>query len=216
MWIKICGVRDVDFALQVATWGADAIGLNFFQPSPRSVPLSTASRISAAVSGKLLRVGLFVNHSIQEIASICAVCELDLIQLHGDEPPSFLVQLPALPVIKAFRLGPEHESLDSLIDYVERCQELGRPLWACLVDAAVPGVYGGSGAQLDWRTLGNQWSAHAPRLILAGGLNPHNVRQAIELVRPWGVDVASGVESSKGVKSADLSQAFIAMARDTR
>lgn len=212
MWIKICGIRDTATAHRIAELGADAIGLNFYAPSPRSVSPATALEISRSIAGSILPVGLFVNHSVDQIRSICRSCELTTIQLHGDEPPEFLTQLNEFKIIRAFRIG--QGGLAPVTEYLNQCDTLGSRPWACLIDAAVPGHFGGSGATVDWNTLAEDYLRHEwPQLVLAGGLTSANISQAIDVVHPWGVDVASGVESSRGVKDINLIEAFISTAR---
>jgi phosphoribosylanthranilate isomerase len=212
MWIKICGIRDVDTARQLVKLGADAIGLNFYAPSPRSVAVKPAAEIAECVRGQLLPIGLFVNHSLVEIRQISQECGLTTIQLHGDETPEFLAELQEFRILKAFRLGPD--GLLPVVEYLQRCERLGVKLSACLIDAAVPGHFGGSGVTVDWNQLAAEYQTELhPPLILAGGLTANNVAKSIHVVRPWGVDVASGVESSKGVKDLLLVKQFIEAAR---
>lgn len=212
MWIKICGVRDVDTAREIAKLGADAIGLNFYPPSPRCVTVSQAVAIAHSIRQQATAVGLFVNHSIKDIREICRNCELTTIQLHGDEPPEFLAELQDFQILRAFRIGPE--GLHPVLNYLARCDRLNVRPHGCLIDAAVPGTYGGSGVTVDWRQLAIEYAANSlPPLILAGGLTADNVAEAINIVHPWGVDVASGVEISKGVKDLKLVERLIQAAR---
>lgn len=208
MWTKICGIRDVQTAQAVAKLGPDAIGLNFYVPSPRRVEISDAADIVAAIGNQVLPVGLFVNHSLAEIRELCRNCRITTIQLHGDEAPEFLAELSEFRILRAFRVGPA--GLAPVIDYLQQCNALNVPLWACLIDAVAPGQFGGSGVTVDWTRLAAEYSVETlPRLILAGGLTADNVAGAIRTVRPWGVDVASGVEVSRGVKDLGLVERFI-------
>lgn len=211
MWTKICGIRDSDAARFVAGLGADAIGLNFYAPSPRSITVAQGVEIADAVRGQVLTAGLFVNHSIAEVRQISSDVGCDLLQFHGDEPPEFLAEFPDCHIIRAFRVGPE--GLAPVADYLRRCRVLQAMPWACLIDAAVSGQYGGSGVTTDWHRLGDEFHGGWPPMILAGGLNPSNVADAIRVAQPWGVDVASGVESERGIKDRDLIEAFIQNAR---
>ena len=216
MWIKVCGIRECATAVSVAELGVDAIGLNFYSRSPRSVTREEAIAISNALPKGILRVGVFVNHACSEIESIVSACRLDIVQLHGDERPSFLVELrqklPDIPLIRAWRM-PE-EGLGDLTKFLEDCRSHQVPLAGCLVDAHVSGLYGGSGKTVPWQRLSEQYSHQsAPPLILAGGLTPANIAEAISVVRPWGVDVASGVESAPGVKDLQLTKQFVENAR---
>jgi phosphoribosylanthranilate isomerase len=216
MWVKICGIRDVSTAQMVADYRPDAIGLNFYPASPRYVELEKAKEISEAIPASLKIVGVFVNPPLCEIAAVAYQARLDFAQLHGDEPPAFLKEihesLPDVQLIRAWRMGAE--GLDDWARYFEDCQTLGVPLAGCLLDARVEGLYGGSGKTLAWDVVArdyqfDQW----PPLILAGGLTAKNVLNAVQSVRPFGVDVASGVESAAAVKDPDMVRDFIANAR---
>lgn len=214
MWIKICGIRDIDTANYVASLGGDAIGLNFYAPSPRSVSVEQAISIDQAVRGRITTVGLFVNHAVEEVRHISRQVGCDMLQFHGDEPPEFLAEFPDYRIIRAFRLG--EDGLVPIADYLRRCRALQAMPWACLIDAAVTGHYGGSGVTLDWHKLAADYHGGWPPMILAGGLTPANVAQAIQVAQPWGVDVASGVESSKGIKDHALIQEFVTQSRSVR
>jgi len=213
VWVKICGIRDVATALQAAAAGGDAIGLNFYRPSPRHVPVEVAAGIVAALPAGLEPIGLFVNATIGEIAATASACGLRTLQLHGDEPPELLAELGDYRLLRAFRVGAE--GVDEVAAELERLRRVGVQLRACLVDAKVSGQYGGTGARAPWEAL-RSWPAEWPPLILAGGLTPENVAEAIGVCRPWGVDVAGGVESSPGVKSAVRIRTFIENARNAR
>lgn len=212
MWVKICGIRDVETARRVCELGATAIGLNFFASSPRCVDVPTAARIVQAVTGTTEPVGLFVNHSLQQVVDIVSMCALRTLQFHGDETPEFLAEvsgrLPELRLLRAFRIG--ESGCAPLADYLAECRRLDVEPAGCLVDSHVPGKYGGTGQAAPWDLLAEQYdSAHWPPLIVAGGLNPANVVEAIQRTRPYGVDVASGVESSRGGKDLELVRRFI-------
>ncbi len=216
MWVKICGIGDVPTVQMVAGFGPDAVGLNFYPASPRFVELDTAKQIAKALPESVAVAGVFVNVPLCEIAAVAYQARLDFAQLHGDEPPEFLADiqdsLPDVKLIRAWRMGPE--GLAELADYLDRCRELGVELSACLLDARVEGVYGGSGKTVAWDVLARDYPfADWPPLILAGGLTPGNVRPAIAAVHPWGVDVASGVETSPPRKDPDLVREFILKAR---
>ncbi|WP_010582219.1 phosphoribosylanthranilate isomerase [Schlesneria paludicola] len=216
MWIKVCGVRDLETARQLAELKVDAIGLNFYASSPRVVSIDIAEAISKSISRDVSRVGVFVNHPIREVEIIASRCQLDLIQLHGDEPPAYLAdlqrRLPHLRFIRAWRMNKDR--LKSLKLYLDECRNWNGRLAACLIDAHVGGMYGGSGKTVPWGRLATDYQTTVwPPLILAGGLKPDNIAEAISVSRPWGVDVASGVESAPGVKNLDLVHAFIEKAR---
>jgi phosphoribosylanthranilate isomerase len=216
MWIKICGIRDTQTAQAVASAGADAIGLNFYAQSPRVVDPEMAGEIVAALDGAAEPVGVFVNHSVAEVRTICRQCGLRTIQLHGDEPAEQVTDLSRdYRIIRAFRVGAE--GLQSARLYLDTCQRLEAMPWACLVDASVPGKFGGTGQTAPWETLAREYkSAEWPPLILAGGLRPDNVSQAIATVGPWGVDVAGGVESKVASKDVALVRQFVLNARGPR
>jgi phosphoribosylanthranilate isomerase len=216
MWVKICGIRDVSTANLVADCRPDAIGLNFYPASPRFVELESAKQIAKSIPSSVPIVGVFVNPPLCEIATVAYGARLDFAQLHGDEPPEFLAEihetLPELKLIRAWRMGSE--GLEDWARYLQRCRDLGVPVSACLLDARVEGMYGGSGKTVAWDLVSRDYQfQNWPPLILAGGLTPGNIRQAIKAVHPWGVDVASGVESSPPVKDPDLVQEFITLAR---
>lgn len=212
MWIKICGIRDLDTALAVARLGPQAIGLNFYEESPRVVAPHVAAEIVRLLPAEVEPVGVFVNHTSEQIDSVCRQCGLKTIQLHGDEPPELLVELSAYKIVRAFRVG-ENGLLD-MANYLDHCRTLGAIPAACLVDARVEGVYGGTGRTAPWELLSKEFRTTAwPPLILAGGLRPDNVADAIRTVKPWGIDVAGGVESSPGCKDLSLVCTFIERTR---
>ncbi len=197
--IKICGITNVDDALATARAGADALGLNFYPCSPRCVSPEVARNIIAAVPAETVKVGLFVNSPAGEVCRSFDDLGLDLIQLHGDEPPEYLIQLGRRPVMRAFRIGTD--GLRPVTEYLSRCRELGALPALTLLDSAVAGAYGGTGTTVNWKMAGQYVSAgDVPPLVLAGGLSPENVTEAICDVRPAAVDTASGVESRRDAK----------------
>ncbi|MCA9235465.1 MAG: phosphoribosylanthranilate isomerase [Planctomycetales bacterium] len=210
--VKICGITNVDDALAAIDAGADAIGLNFYAKSPRCVSTDVAREIAAAVGDRALVVGVFVNESPTGMMGVATEVGLAALQLHGDEPPEMLARLPDRPLIHAQRMGAA--GLAPIVADLAACRAAGRAPDAVLVDApAAPGQYGGTGHTLAWHELASEAAAlGATPLILAGGLNAANVADAIRAVRPYGVDVASGVESSPGKKDADLVRRFVAAA----
>jgi len=211
MWVKICGIRDVETATWVCIAGADAVGLNFFTPSPRSVSVPMATDIVKSLPESVIPVGLFVNHAVAEVTEIARSCGLRTLQLHGDESPEYLAELQGFDLIKAFRVSDG--AFGAIDDYLGECRRLGVTLWGCLIDAHVKGSFGGTGQRADWEGLQRACKTDWPRLILAGGLTPENVQKGICEVHPWGVDTASGVESSPGVKEASLIEAFVLNAK---
>ncbi len=212
--IKICGVTRPQDVASVIAAGGDAVGLNFFPDSSRFVGPQAAAAVSEACGTAVQRVGVFVNASPQEILHLAAVCQLDWLQLHGDEPPEMLADLEAYPILRAFRFGAE--GFRPLQQYLERCVALQALPAAILLDAAAAGHFGGSGQTLDWPRLRTELDGQLELpWILAGGLGPHNVSDAIRQARPRGVDTASGVESSPGIKDPGLVSEFVTVARET-
>ncbi len=215
MWIKICGIRDVVTALAAAKSGADAVGLNFYERSPRCVDETVAREIVDALPFGVTPVGVFVNHTADEIRRIAASCRLSTVQLHGDEPATMLAELAELAelqVIRAVRTDGDFARLAS--QQMMESKAVGASPWAWLVDARSPDAYGGTGEMVDWESLApehrsNDW----PPLVLAGGLTAENVTEAVRTVQPWGIDVASGVETSPGVKDLAMVKSFIRRAR---
>jgi phosphoribosylanthranilate isomerase len=212
--IKICGVTSVADALAAIDAGADAIGLNFYQLSKRCIAFDEARRLVDVARARATVVGVFVNESADRIHEICEDTGLSVVQLHGDEPPEFLRLLNRdLEIVRTRRL--DDRGLPAIVADLQACRAAtGISPDALLIDAAAPGQYGGSGHTVDWRQLevGAAALGTVP-LILAGGLTPDNIAEAIRVVRPHAVDVASGVESSPGKKDAKKVRDFIAAAR---
>ncbi len=207
--VKICGITSVEDASLVAEAGADAVGLNFYPNSARYLQPRAAEAVAAALPEGVVKVGLFVNAAEDDIRERFAGLGLDLIQLHGDEPPEFVAAIEGRPVMRAFRVGAA--GLDPVYEYIERTEELGCPLRAVLVDSFRKGSYGGTGQLTDWATVAAYQAT--PPLVLAGGLTPQNVAEAIAAVRPTAVDTASGVESSPGKKNPTAVREFVRAAR---
>jgi phosphoribosylanthranilate isomerase len=204
MRVKICGIRAPEHMLVAAAAGADMIGL-VFAPSKRQVDLDTGKLLVQVLrdAGYATHVvGLFVNASVATIRQVAQECQLDCIQLHGNEPLSIMTDLPELPVWRAVRLQGADDEAEWLATT--------HPRVTLLVDAHVSGSYGGTGAQADW-TKAAELAARRP-VVLAGGLNPSNVVAAIRQVQPWAVDVSSGVERD-GIKDNGLMAAFIDLAK---
>lgn len=200
MKVKICGITTVADALLAARLGADAIGLNFFPGSKRFVEPAVARAIVQALPPLVWAVGVFVNEPLRALERVARHVGLHAVQLHGEETEAFAARL-RLPTWKALAVG------DAPPD------GRGYPqVQALVLDAAQPG-HGGGGVTFDWR-LARAVARQRP-VLLAGGLTPHNVAAAIRAVRPWGVDVASGVESSPGHKHPRKLAAFLRAARST-
>ncbi len=210
--IKICGVTTLADAQLVADAGADAIGFNFYTGSKRRVAPAVAAEIAAELPKSVSRVGVFVNASCSQILDVADQVDLDFIQLHGDEPPAFLDQLRECELgqrelVRAFRC---RDGLSSVQAYLDQCAI--RPE-AVLLDAFDEQQYGGTGQRLDWqRVIAEKPLLGETPLVLAGGLRPGNVAEAIRQIRPAAVDTASGVESAPGRKDAGLVAEFVAAA----
>ncbi len=215
-WIKICGITNVDDALTAVDAGADALGFVFYEKSPRKVDLQTTRKIVQALPKAIEKVGVFVN---QDEDSICAAADeagLTAVQLHGDSlnphiADEILERRPDIKVVIAI-------SMD------QKKPEAGVVKWnpkavhAFLVDAANTATYGGSGETFDWQASrpSVEAIARAGRVVVAGGLDPDNVGEAIRILKPWGVDVSSGVEASPGKKDPEKLRDFIKAARRHR
>jgi phosphoribosylanthranilate isomerase len=211
--IKICGITNPADAQAAASAGADAIGLNFYSNSKRFIDHETARQICAALPTGVMRVGIFVNHSVGEIQKAIDCVGFDCIQLHGDEPPPFLGKLPiSLNVIRAVRYG--RDGLRRIKTYLDECRDLGRVPDAILLDSNASAEFGGTGRAADWRRIAAERDMLGMMpVILAGGLTPDNVAEGIRMVRPSAVDVASGVESAPGRKDHARMRDFVAAAR---
>jgi len=210
--IKVCGITRAEDAAMAAAAGADALGLNFYPGSPRWVGLPLAEAIVSSLPSGVLKVGLFVNAPIEAACSTFDQLGLDLIQLHGDEPPEYLAELEGRPVVRAFRVPAG--GLPAVANYLRQCRQLGCLPRLCLMDSCRDGSYGGTGMTAAWGDLSQypieDWN---PPMVLAGGLTAENVAEAVRVVQPHAVDVASGVESSPGCKDAVLLARFVAAAR---
>jgi phosphoribosylanthranilate isomerase len=209
--IKICGITTAEDAQRAATAGAAAIGLNFYPGSPRFLSVAQAREVVANLANRVTKVGVFVNADSKVVLDTARIIGLDIIQIHGDEPPLMLQQLLDYRVIKAFRC--RDDGLEPVADFLERCRCAGRPPDAVLLDAYAPGQYGGTGRCVDWRAIrGASETIGGVPIVLAGGLTPANVARAIVEARPTAVDTASGVEVSPGVKDAEKMRRFVAAA----
>jgi phosphoribosylanthranilate isomerase len=186
--IKICGITRLEDAMAAADCGADAVGFILHEPSPRHVRPETVRGIVAALPAGIATVGVFVNRDADEVGQIVAQCRLDFIQFHGDETPGYCGRFPAGRVLKAVELRSAAD-MGRLDAYRVR---------ALLVDSRREGLYGGTGLRADWK-LASELAASRP-VILAGGLDEHNILAALETVAPAAVDINSGVEQAPGVK----------------
>jgi phosphoribosylanthranilate isomerase len=209
--VKICGIKTVDDAMAAMEAGADLIGFNFYPKSPRYIDVGICRDIMFVMRryGHVKYVGVFVNSSAEEILATMDTCGLALAQLHGDETMDMLNALDG-KAFKAFRLSADLETDSRMITDFANLQGTAPAL---LVDAAVKGVYGGSGVTADWSAAAGLAKKYP--LLLAGGLTPENVADAVRQVKPWGVDVASGVESEPGKKDAVKMSAFVKAVKQT-
>ena len=209
--IKICGVHSVEDARVVEECGADAVGLNFYPPSPRCVDEQVAQDICAAIPSRISKVGVFVNEPVAAIRRRVHELTLDYVQLHGDEPAETVVALRPILVIQAIRWDGATSSIEQ---YLVQCQQLGVHPAAILLDALHPQKYGGTGKTIKWTNVHHvRDRLGSVPLILAGGLDPSNVATAIATVKPAAVDVASGVEGEPGCKDQSKVLAFVRAAR---
>lgn len=195
--IKICGICSVDDAAIACNAGADAIGLVFYEKSPRNVTLESAAEIVASLPPLVSVVGLFVNSSDEEVRQVLSRVQLDLLQFHGDEDEDFCSSFDR-PYIKAIRVKSD-------TDLSNLCQ-LYVSARGFLLDSYRKDTPGGTGETFDWELIPSELSFP---VILAGGLNPENVAQAISAVQPWAVDVSSGVEASPGKKDQQKIEQFV-------
>ena len=193
---KICGMTQIKDAVFAVEQGADAVGFIFYNKSPRSVTMKIAKEIIAQLPPFVDTVGVFVNESVDRVNKIAEYCGLDLVQLHGEESPAFCRKIRRR-VIKAFRVK-DLQSIKLLQDYA---------VSGFLLDTFSDELQGGTGKVFDWN-LALPAKKIGP-VIMAGGLTPRNIKQAIRQVRPYGVDVCSGVEKEPGIKDPEKVRAFL-------
>lgn len=211
--IKICGVRDPDTALAAVEAGADAIGLVFVPNTPRCIGPEIGRAIMKALPAMVDVVGLFVDEPSTRVIETAAAVGFHTVQLHGREGPGYVEKLNGLRIVKAVAFEPHriHQTLDLWRDHPAGLAGL-------LCDAPPAETAGGTGSRFDWNALarlkGDGGMRGLPPLILAGGLNPENVAEAVATIGPYGVDVSSGVESSRGVKDVQRIQAFCRAVRE--
>ena len=197
--VKICGITSAADAQAAIEAGANLLGFNFYPKSPRHISEDRAAEIRSKLPKKVQAVGIFVNRLPADVITLRSSLALDAVQLHGDESPETVAQIAlVVPVIKAFRVEPEFP-ITTLDEYSKA--------FAFLFDAAHTDQYGGTGRTTDWDVARRASQKH--RIILAGGLKVENVAAAVRIVRPYGIDVASGVESSPGKKDHELLREFI-------
>jgi phosphoribosylanthranilate isomerase len=211
--IKICGITSPTDAMAAVDAGTDAIGLNFFEKSRRFIGMAQAKDIVRVLPENVVKVGVFVNASAESIRAMRDELGLDLVQLHGDESDEFSSHL-MIPHIRVLRLMGDKNEIPS---FANRCRAPNKHLVAIMADSYRAGIYGGSGDVADWAAVKLlKESLGSLPLILAGGLTPDNVADAVSTVCPDAVDVASGVESAPGVKSAERMVQFVLRAQSAR
>ena len=201
MRVKICGITNNEDAHAAVEYGADALGF-VFAKSPRQVTKKHTRDIIRNLPPFVTTVGVFVDEKVDKIKEICDFCGIHTVQLHGNEQPSYLKELEGYKLIKAFRVK-EEDDLKQLVNYKPH---------AFLLDSYVKGVMGGTGVSFKWE-IARQAHKYGI-IILSGGLTPENVKEAIQMVKPYAVDVSSGVESSPGKKDKSLVKRFIANAKE--
>ncbi len=199
--VKICGITNLEDALLSAKFGADALGFNFYEKSPRYISPEKAREITAQLPSEVLKIGVFVNENLERICKAAETAKLDAIQLHGEETPEFVRKIKAktnLEIIKAFRVSLEFKPEDVLQYETD----------AILLDAYSPKQHGGTGETFDWE-IAKKVREIFPKMYLAGGLSAENVSNAILQVNPFAVDACSCLESKKGTKNSAKISDFI-------
>jgi phosphoribosylanthranilate isomerase len=209
--IKICGLTRVEDVRAAVALGADAIGFVFYPNSPRYVTPAQAAALIAAVPPYVSTVGLFVNASADQVAQVVRAAPLSMLQFHGDESATHSAELGAAaqrPYTQVFRVRPDTRARD-LLEYEQQYRAASTLFTSLLLDTFVD-AYGGAGKGFDWSVIPEEL---APRVVLSGGLSAQNATEAVLRVRPWAVDVSSGVEASKGIKDSARIHAFISAVR---
>jgi phosphoribosylanthranilate isomerase len=200
--VKICGITRMEDGISAARLGADAIGFVFYTASPRYTTADRAREIAGAIPPFVSTVGLFVNADTSHVLEVLRHIRLDYLQFHGEESPTYCAQF-GVPFLKAIRVKPGVDLLQYATSF--------SGAKALLLDAYVDGTHGGTGQRFDWQLI----PASLPLpVILSGGLEPGNITSAVQTVRPWAVDVSSGVEAAKGIKDAAKIERFIRGVRD--
>lgn len=203
--VKICGITNLEDALVSVKFGADALGFNFYAKSPRYISPENAREITEQLPPEILKVGVFVNETLKNVAEIAAVANLDALQLHGEETPEYAKELKLktnLEIIKAFRVSPAFKPEDVLQYETD----------AILLDAYNPKEHGGTGENFDWE-IAKKVQEIFPKMYLAGGLAPENIADAILQVKPFAVDACSCLELTKGRKDITKLAVFVANAK---
>lgn len=194
MRVKICGITNIEDALEACRLGADALGFIFYEKSRRFITPGAAAEIIRELPFMVVKTGVFVNESIENIHTIARGCGLNGVQLHGEESPEFVQQIQ-YPVLKGFRIGPEF-NFDRIKEY-STC--------SLLFDTYSPAAYGGTGTRFDWQIIPPELRQG---VTVAGGISPHNVDQLFREINPAAVDISSALESSPGKKDLQKMRAF--------
>ena len=205
LWVKICGITRLEDALEAESLGADAVGFIFYRESRRFIEPADAARIIAALRPETAKVGVFVDETAAYVRKVFHDIGLTMAQLHGAETPWNVGELEDLPVVKAFRLK-QGFSPGCLRDY--------NSAHSYLLDTFVPGRYGGTGKPFDW-IIARSCRKHG-RIIVAGGITPENVSEAVRIAQSWGIDISSGVESSPGIKDSEKMRALFKALKRSR
>jgi phosphoribosylanthranilate isomerase len=197
--VKICGITNLADAQAAVEAGADALGFNFYRPSPRYIAPKDAGKIIAQLPESVLKVGVFVNEGLHSVLRTVAEAGLSAVQLHGDESPEYCLELAGTYVIKAFGAGDNLELAAYNVD-------------AIMLDTKDDVLHGGTGRTFDW-SIAKRTNKAVPKLFLAGGLSPENVAEAIRTVRPYAVDACSSLEERLGKKNHAALRSFITAVR---
>jgi phosphoribosylanthranilate isomerase len=209
--IKLCGLTRPEDVRQAVAAGADAIGLVFYPPSPRYVSAQLAAGLAQALPPMVSSVGLFVNASLTEVSEVLRHVPLSMLQFHGDETPAQcreIAEAVQRPFMRALRVRPDTTSANLLES--DTAYRTASPLFSGLLLDTWSDAYGGTGKVFDWSLIPAEIAHQA---VLSGGLNVQNVTDAVRQVRPFAVDVSSGIESAKGIKDATLMRAFVSAVR---
>ena len=196
--VKICGITNLDDALAAVGAGADALGFNFYKPSPRYITPQQARKIIEQLPESLLTVGVFVNEDSEAVRAIAGEAGLRALQLHGDESPEYCRELADFYVIKTFAVS---DTFDIQATHMYKVE-------ATMLDTKHNNLRGGTGRVFDW-SVAQQAALTIPKLFLAGGLSPENIKNAVEIVRPFAVDACSALEDSPGKKNHERMRVFI-------
>jgi phosphoribosylanthranilate isomerase len=200
--VKICGITTFADALAAVDAGADALGFNFYRPSPRYISPETAREMADRLPESILRVGVFVNEDVKSVGRIVKEANLSAVQLHGDESPEYCRTLPGNYIIKVFRAGDDFDPDTYKVD-------------AIMLDTKDDLLRGGTGRVFDW-SIAQRTNSSVPRLFLAGGLSPENVAEAIDTVRPYAVDACSALEGIPGRNNHERVSAFVQAVRSVK